>query len=555
MSDSSPALRVQDRYDEPTISEFRASRYWRDDVLSERIDHWAEETPERVLVTDGYGSLTARSLRDKAYRLAASLRGLGVASGDRVQVQLPNWNEFVIAYVAITRIGAILVPTMPIYRHDEVRHVLQHSGARVSIVPEEFRKFDYRAMLEEIRPDCPDLQHVITVRSTKGQGLLRFEDLTSGPEPTPGELGEPPSPDAPHCIIYTSGTESRPKGCLHTMNTVSFTVYALGADVMKLGVDDVMFMPSPITHATGLAMGVTAPLFLGSGIHLMDVWEAKEGLRRVAEYRCTATMTATPFVHMALEAVLKSPESAELLASLSRWACAGAPIPESLLHRWSERLSGCALLPVYGRSEGLLVTACSMEDSPEQVLSSDGRALDGVVLEIRGEDGRLREAGEEGEIWHGGPGLMLGYWNDPERTAASIDARGISATGDLGRVDSKGYLRVTGRIKDLIIRGGTNISAAEVENHLLTHPRVAQAAVVAAPDKRLGEKACAFIVPRGQAPTLAELTAYLRDERRIAVQKLPEMLQIVPELPTTSTGKVQKFVLRDIARGIAEKPE
>jgi cyclohexanecarboxylate-CoA ligase/acyl-CoA synthetase len=199
------------------------------------------------------------------------------------------------------------------------------------------------------------------------------------------------------------------------------------------------------------------------------------------------------------------------------------------------------------------VTACSAGDSAEEVLSSDGRAFPGVVLEIRDEDGKPAPPGTEGEICHGGPGLMLGYWRAPELTAQSVDAGGVSRSGDLGRVDEEGYLRVTGRIKDMIIRGGVNISAAEVENHLLAHPNVAAAAVVAAPDRRLGEKACAFIVARGEPPSLAELTGFLRTQRRIAPQKLPEMLEVVESLPTTMTGKVQKFLLRDRARALVEQ--
>jgi cyclohexanecarboxylate-CoA ligase/acyl-CoA synthetase len=552
------ALRPEDRYDEATIARFRAEGYWRDDILSDRIDQWAAEAPDRLLVTDGYESLTTRELQGRAYRLARALSGLGVTAGDRVQVQLPNWNEFVIAYVAVARIGAVLVPTMPIYRHDEVSYVINHSGAKVSIVPGEFRGFDYASMLAQIGDSCPTLDHVITVRSEPRAGELRFEDLIAGGDlPGAGELGAPPSANAPHCVIYTSGTESRPKGCLHTLNTLSFTVHALGGGVLDMGADDVMFMPSPITHATGLAMGVAAPLLLGGGTHLMDVWEPKEGLRRIAEYHCTASMTATPFVQMALDVLQESPHVAEQLASMRRWLCAGAPIPASTLQRWSQHLPQCALLPVYGRSEGLLVTACSLRDSPEEVLSSDGKPFPGVVLEIRAADGSAVGSGEEGEICHGGPGLMLGYWNAPELTDAAIDERGISASGDLGRVDAAGYLRVTGRIKDLIIRGGTNISAAEVENHLITHPGIAAAAVVAAPDARLGEKACAFIVPRdpGDVLTLDELTVYLRDERRIAMQKLPEMLVVVDEIPMTASGKIQKFVLREQVRELVQRAE
>jgi cyclohexanecarboxylate-CoA ligase/acyl-CoA synthetase len=300
-------------------------------------------------------------------------------------------------------------------------------------------------------------------------------------------------------------------------------------------------------------MGVTAPLLLGSAIQLMDVWDPALAADRIARFGATMSMTATPFLQMILDRIAAEPADAAKLASLRMWLSAGAPIPPSMLERWSAAVPGCALLPVYGRSEGFLVTGCTTGDSVADVLSSDGRPFPGVVLEIRDENGAPVPPGVEGEICHGGPGLMLGYWNDPVRTAEAIDDRGISRSGDLGRLSETGYLRVTGRIKDMIIRGGTNISAAEVENHLLTHPQVAAVAVVAAPDERLGEIACAFVVPRGEAPTLADLASYLEVERRIAKQKLPEMLEIVESLPSTTTGKVQKFVLRERAREIVEK--
>jgi cyclohexanecarboxylate-CoA ligase/acyl-CoA synthetase len=545
--------RPEDVYDRPTIAAFRSAGHWPDAVLSAALDELAGGQPDRVLVSDGYGELTAAGLRGQAYRLGGALLGLGLRPGDRVQVQLPNWNEFVVVYVALARIGAVLVPTMPMYRHDEIGYVLRHSGARFAIVPQEFRGFDYPAMLAQVRDVAPELEHVITVRGAAAPDTLRLEDLLAG-DGVPGDdvLGAPPSADAPHCIIYTSGTESRPKGCLHTLNTVTFTVNALGGEVMSMGPGDVMFMPSPVTHATGLAMGVTAPLMLGAGIHLMDVWEPRGALERIARHGCTLSMTATPFVQMVLGEISSDPGAAGQLGSLRCWACAGAPIPEVMLRGWAGSVPRCALLPVYGRSEGLLVTACSTTDSARHVLSSDGQAFPGVVLEIRDEDGKPVPAGTEGEICHGGPGLMLGYWQDPELTARSVDAAGVSRSGDLGRVDEDGYLRVTGRIKDMIIRGGINISAAEVENHLLAHPNVANAAMVAVPDARLGEKACAFIVPRGEAPSLAELTRFLREERRIAPQKLPEYLQIAESLPMTMTGKVQKFLLRSRVKGLGD---
>jgi non-ribosomal peptide synthetase component E (peptide arylation enzyme) len=539
----SDLIRPEDRYSADTIASFRQAGHWRDGSLAEQLEHWAATQPDQTAVSDGYGTLTWSELHGQAYRLAAKLRGLGVEPGDRVQVQLPSWNEFVVVYAALARIGGVLVPTMPIYRWDEVRYAINHAGAKVSVICGEYRRFDYHQMLRDVRPDCPTLGHVITVRTEAGEGESRFEDLVAGTDvPGADELGPLPHADDAHAIIYTSGTESRPKGCFHTFNTFNYTVHSLGADVMGLGPGDVMFMPSPITHATGLAMGVTTPIVLGCGMHLMDTWEPAAGLKRIQEHGCTASMAATPFVRMAVDVF--DPEQHDL-SSLRVWVSAGAPIPPSLLSDWRAKFPDCSLLPVYGRSEGLLVTSCRRDDDPERVLNSDGRALPGVDLRIQAENGTQVAAGEEGEICHGGPGLMLGYWRDPERTAEAIEASGVSHSGDLGRVDADGYLRVTGRIKDLIIRGGTNISAREVEDHLLTHPKVASVAVVGMPDRVLGERACAFVVPAGEPPTFEELTSYLKTERKIAVVKLPERLELIDELPMTATGKVQKFALRE----------
>ncbi|WP_213576043.1 AMP-binding protein [Rhodococcus sp. USK13] len=533
----------EDRYSANTLEAFRSNGYWRDESLAEHVDRWATIDPDFVAVTDGYGALTRGELRAQAYRLAASLKKLGVERGDRVQVQLPNWNEFVVIYVALARIGAVLVPTMPVYRHDEVRYVLEHSGAKISFVTEEFRKFRYTDMLAEVRTEVPGLEHVIVVRGAVGDDEIAFESLTAGDHvPGDDELGPPPSADATHAIIYTSGTESRPKGCQHTFNTLSFTVYGLGGEVMNLNPSDVMFMPSPITHATGLAVGVAAPLILGSGIHLLDVWEPNEGLRRIAEFKTTISMAATPFLQMALGAIEAGADHD--VSSMRMWVSAGAPIPETLLRAWKKALPECLLLPVYGSSEGLLVTAVRADDPVEKVLSSDGRAFDGVQLEIRDEDGTVVPAGAEGQMFYGGPGIFLGYWRDPERTAAMVDDRGFLSSGDLGRVDAEGYLRVTGRIKDLIIRGGMNISAREVEEHLLAHPAITGAAAVSMPDPRLGEKVCAFIEVNGPAPTLEELADFLRNERKAMAQKIPEKVVVVDQLPTTATGKIQKFLLR-----------
>jgi cyclohexanecarboxylate-CoA ligase/acyl-CoA synthetase len=238
------------------------------------------------------------------------------------------------------------------------------------------------------------------------------------------------------------------------------------------------------------------------------------------------------------------------LSSMRFWLCAGAPIPESLAREFEQIFDNGVLMPLYGCTELLAVTCCHLGDPIERRAGSDGSpALDGIRVGLVGPGGEPVATGEVGEICYWGPGAILGYWRDPERTAVTIDTDGWHHTGDLGRLDADGYLRVTGRLKDIIIRGGTNISAAEVEGHLLAHPDIAQAAVVPYPDERLGEKACAVLVARqGTEPTLADITTFLRAERKIAPQKLPERLVLVDALPMTATGKIQKFLLRDLAK-------
>lgn len=532
------------RHSSTAVAQYKQKGLWRNEALATKLEEWSTIQPGTVAVSDGDCQYTWLELKTNSDRFAVALQDLGVEPGDRVHVQLPNWSEFVIVYLALARIGAVLVPSMPIYRHEEIAYVLNHSEAKVSIVAGEFRQFDYPMMLAEIRDRCPTVRAVVAVRSDPRDGALSFADLlASVDEVDASRFGQLPDADATHAIIYTSGTESRPKGCEHTFNTLSFSAYGLGRDIMGLGPGDVMFMPSPVTHATGLVMGVTAPVMLGAAIHLMPVWDPVEALQRIAQFQCTASVTATPFVRMLLDA--RQNESADL-SSLRVWVCAGAPIPESLLQEWRDTVPTTALLPLFGCSEGLIVTSCRFDDPPAKIISSDGRPLPQVRVEIRDEDGQVVPAGQEGEIWHGGPGLMLGYWRDPDLTDAQIDASAMKRSGDLGRIDAEGYLRVTGRIKDMIIRGGTNLSAREIEEHVLSHPKVRAVAVVGYPDVRLGEKACAFVVPSSHddPPSLDQLTEYLRAERKIAVQKLPERLELADDLPTTATGKVQKFLLR-----------
>lgn len=546
VSTETTTLTVHDRYDDESITAFRERGWWRGGSAAELLDRWAEETPTRRFVSDGTVELDFATLRRHAHGLGATLLRRGVRPGDRVTVQLPNWAEFAVAYFALARIGAVMVPIMTVQRNHEVAHVLRNSGAVAAVTTGQFRSFDHATMFRALRTECPTLTTLVLVRTPAEDGEVAFDEAC-GAVPTDGELGPRSDPDAPHVIVYTSGTESTAKGCVHTWNTVDYAGRGLAIEVFHMTRDDVMFMPSPVAHATGFVVGFLVPLAVGAQTHLLDVWEPNEALRRIEEYRCTTTAGATPFVRMALDA---APAANRDLSSMRIWLCAGAPIPEALAREFAETFAGGLLMPLYGCSEVMSAACCHLGDSIERRAGSDGSpALDGIRLRLAGPDGETVPTGEEGEICYWGPGASLGYWRDPDRTATTIDAGGWHHTGDLGRLDADGYLRVTGRVKDIIIRGGTNISAAEVEGHLIAHPDVAQVAVVAYPDERLGEKGCAVVVPTpGATPTLAGLTDFLRTERKIAPHKLPERLVLVDELPMTATGKIQKFVLRGLAR-------
>ncbi|MEU7810996.1 AMP-binding protein [Pseudonocardia sp. NPDC049154] len=538
-------LTVGDRYDAESIRLFREKGWWQDGSAAALLDRWAEATPTKRFVSDGVCEFDYATARTRARGLGAALLRRGVRRGDRVAVQLPNWSEFVIAYLALARIGAVLVPIMTVYRHTEIGHVLRNSGAVAVITTGVFRGFDHTAMFRDLRADSPALSTIVVVRSEAAEGELTFE-AACATETEDSELGDHPDADVPQVVVYTSGTESTAKGCVHTWNTLDFSARGLARDVFQLGADDVMFMPSPVAHATGLMVGVLVPLSVGAETHLLDVWEPTEGLRRIEQYRCTATATATPFVRMALDAQRTAHHD---LSSMRVWLCAGAPIPEALAIEFDQAFDGGVLMPLYGCSELMAVTCCHPGDPLERRAGSDGSpALEGVEITLIGPDGEEVPTGEEGEICYRGPGAILGYWRDPERTTATIDTHGRHHTGDLGRMDAHGYMRVSGRLKDIVIRGGTNLSAAEIEGYVLAHPQVAQVAVVPYPDERLGEKACAVVVPvPGATPALTDITSFLK-ERHISMQKLPEKLVLVDELPMTATGKVQKFLLRDLAR-------
>lgn len=549
--DETGMLTVQRRYGAGAAQAFRRAGVWGDDSLTEWLDRWAHKSPRRRAVTDGIHDIDYGTLQAQAYAVARWMMGAGVRPGDRIVIQLPNWAEFLPIYLGAARIGAVTVPIMMIYRNDEVLHIVGNSRAVLAVTTGTFRGFNHASMFRELRASAPGLANLMLVRESPQGGEASFENIistTAAQAPLAQEyLGSHPGADQAHIILYSSGTESKAKGCVHTWNTLAFTARALAHEVFRMTPDDTMFMPSPVAHSTGVVIGLVTPVLAGSSIHLQDVWEPAEALRRIETYHCSITATATPFVTMALRAAASS--SADL-SSMRAWLCAGSPIPGSLAREFEHAFTNARLLPLYGCTEVLAATVCRLDDNIERISGSDGAAVSREVeIKLIDESGDEVKPGQPGEICYRGPGAILGYWADPERTAAAIDQDGWHHCGDLGVMDADGYLRITGRVKDIIIRGGQNISAREIEEHLTAHPGIREAAAVAYPDDQLGEKVCAYVVTEpGAQFTLESVREFLVAERRISVRKAPERLIIVDELPMTASGKVQKYILRDQLR-------
>ncbi len=514
---------------------------WRDETVERYLDRWATHRPERTAMVDGAGRCTWAELARTVERVAHGLAAHGVAPGRVIACQLPNWSEFVVVLLAATRLGAVVNPIPPIYRASELRFMLKRLEAVAVVIPGVFRGFDHAAMLAALRPEVPSVEHVFVARGTPGPGMQPFGALTDTAwEARAGRRGLPGTdPNAVHEVIFTSGTTGEPKGVMHTPNTVLANVFPV-IERLDLSERDVVLMASTFAHQTGYLYGFCATLVLGATGVWLDVWNAEAAARLVERERVTFTMGATPFLRD-----LTYVPGRHDFSSLRVFISAGAPIPRPLVADARARL-GCTISPGWGMTENGLVTCVGPRDPDEKVLATDGSPARGMELSIVDADGRPAPPDAEGDLLVRGASQFVGYYKRPDFTRDSHTADGWFRTGDRGRIDADGYLSITGRTKDLIIRGGENIPVVEVESVLFAHPKVAGVAVVGMPDPRLGERACAFVVPKGgEAPTLAELVAWL-DAHQLARQKFPERLELVDEFPMTPSGKIQKYRLREV---------
>jgi cyclohexanecarboxylate-CoA ligase len=528
-----------------------AAGLWPDRTINDDLDTCVAACPDKVAVTavqveaGGTTRLTYRQLARMADRVAVGLARLGVGRNDVVSMQLPNVWQFSVTYLACSRLGAVLNPLMPIFRERELSFMLKHGGSKVFIVPKMFRGFDFEQMAAGLQPSLPDLQHVVVLG---GEGANSFEALLSGPawedEPDAHEIltRHRPGPDDITQLIYTSGTTGEPKGVMHSANTVMANILPY-AERLKLGADDVVLMASPMAHQTGFMYGLLMPIMLRASAVLQDVWEPKKAVALIREHGCSFTMASTPFLTDLARTVA---ETGQAVPTLRTFLCAGAPIPGPLVEQ-ARRAMGTKIVSAWGMTENGAVTLIRLDDDDELAFTTDGCPLPGVEIKVVDVDGSPLPAGQPGKLLVRACSNFGGYLKRPQWNGT--DAEGWFDTGDLARIDARGYVRITGRSKDVIIRGGENIPVVEIESLLYKHPAVAMVAIVAYPDERLGERACASVVLKpGQSLDFAGMVAYL-EAQKVARNYMPERLEVMDALPSTPSGKIQKFKLREMLRG------
>ncbi|MBT3373367.1 MAG: AMP-binding protein [Rhodospirillaceae bacterium] len=516
---------------------FRCEGHWTDRSLVEFFDAAVARHPDKIAVIDPLGRrLSYGEMAKMVDVLAANLAARGIGAGDVIAIQLPNWAETATIHMAASRLGAITNPLLPIYRQKELSYILKFAKTAAVFIPNMYRNFDFPAMYGEMRSKLPDLRHVFVVDDNPPPDCEAFSELE---KPCAKVADHAARGDDVTALIFTSGTESTPKGVMHSHNTSMYSTLTM-AKLVGLNADDVIWMASPVGHGTGFIWGIRQAITLGATLVLQDIWDVEEALRLIEAEHCSFTLSATPFVAMLLE----SPNlSSRDLSSFRIFACAGAPIPEQVGMAAKTKI-GCQLIGMWGMSECYVGTASSPDQPEEKLCNTDGRAMPGCEAAIYDETRTEQLAvGEVGELATRGPHVALGYFNDPERTKSAFSAGGWLFTNDLATLDGDGFVRIVGRKKDIINRGGLKVSAREIEELLLKHPSIIQVALVPISDTRLGEKSCAYVVTRdGQDLAFSDMTAHLA-AADIAKYKYPEHLVVLDELPMTPSGKIQKFKL------------
>ena len=495
--------------------------------------------------------LTYRQLGRLVDQLTIRLIELGVRKGDYVSYQLPNCWEFAVAHFATARLGAVSNPIMPIYRAREARFMIERTGSKVCIAPRNFLRFDYGAMLQQLQSEIDTFEHLVLFDF---DGPDSLDNQLSAVKVDEGRLAElrahPFDPDALEVLLFSSGTTGEPKGVLHSYGTS----YASAVHTpRRTGVtsDDIVLMSSPLAHGTGFFFGVNLPVLFGCTAVYQDIWEPARAVQIIEQEGVTWSMGSAAFLSDICD---NAEKNATGKLSLKKFACGGAPIPPQLVNR-AKKIIGAQMFSLWGMTEVGVGTLSLPTDTDERITTSDGYPTADVKLRIVDDNGCVLPANKEGHLQIRTPCQHVAYLAQPKLYEESFQ-EGWFKTGDLGRLDDAGYLRIVGRAKDLVIRGGENVPIIEIENLLRDHPKVKDVAIVGQPDERLGERCHAIVVPADKGSTdlsLQDLTMFLRD-LDVAKQYWPEFLSLTDQLPRNASGKVLRFELRQqaLTKGMAE---
>lgn len=554
MTDASPPPGIAPE----RADQWRRDGFWPDRLIVDDLDAYVSSAPQRIAFVDCHRCISYVALQEESYRLADALQQQGLVAGDVVAIQLPNWIEFAVLHVALVRLGAVTCLITPISRRREVAAMLRIARAKWFVTVDSFRNFNYRSMAAELLAE-PQLRHVRLVILGEIAGLagaLSYRDLLAGgrddiPRRT-AMVALRPDPDAVAEIVFTSGTTGDPKGALHTHNTLMAPQLAMAAK-LKLREGVVLHMASTVAHQTGFLNGIRLPLQIGGTAVLQDVWSPEAFMCLVQKHRIEVSSGSATF----LLDLLRSPTFAkQTLVSFRLFRCGGGPIPEQLVREAECRLPGLTVIRGWGQTENGVVTMTNPDDPLEVRVSSDGTVQPGMEIRIVDTGGRPVPVGGEGRLQCRGASMSIGYANDPSMLAASMSDDWFD-TGDLAILvdDVTGQepsIRISGRVKDIIIRGGENIPVNYVENILFEYPHILEAAVVGMPDERFGERACAFVVCRPGCMIDLEAMRQHLAAKGVAAPYWPERLEVVEQFPRTANGKVHKATLRAMLRNRME---
>ena len=515
---------------------YRAKGWWPGERLCDRYTVLAQRFQDRLAVADATGRwLSHGTLWREAGRLAQELEEGGIGRGDIVILLLPNIVDGQVAFVALLRLGAIPASLPTRTDPDTVAHAARLTGARALVSLERRGNARLGDIAREAASTCGH-----------GLGVFLVDDSVGTWRTAPAHGGTPlpaSAADLAH-IMFTSSTTGRPKAVMHSEDTLAALNIGF-TERFSLGPDTPIFLASPLGHSIGAIHGTRLALHTGAPLVLQDIWDPERALETIEKFGCAFTAAATPFLRDLVDA--RWLRSTPKLAPLRSFLCGGAQVPPSLIEAAQAQFPKTFVTVLWGMTEGGLVT-CVRESPREKLMRTAGIGLPGLELRCLDAAGGTLPAGEESELAMRGPGVFIGYFGQQDLYDSTITDDGFFRTGDLARIDADGYVRITGRLKDLIIRGGVNISPAPIENALADHPGVNAVAVIGHPDERLGERICAVVMPDGVTPSLDDLIAHAR-ARRLPKHHWPEVLRIVDSMPMTPAGKIRKADLRAVVTG------